>query len=743
MSPAKTNSPSRPRILSVVLIGLLVGIGLSLPRGGSSGIFQLAPGVSVKNVLEPFDYFKNSWAVTGLMDYPEATRISPDGKLFLGDGSACQLLVGENFVPLDNRVKKTLKNGYVPIVHYQFILNGSVEYQLEILACPIDSEGDSGFSWPYRPNYLNLVRLIWRNLTDATQSAGFGLSWAAGNFLKGKDLSGENEWGFFFDDRLAAALNSPLGSHVSTSGARIAVQTSLTAHERETVSFAIPHYALAKPTEREATKLARLDFVDMEGRTMAFWEGLLGRGANIGIPEAKPFESYLASLVYQFIGRDKAEIHGGEGFHDEFHLHDGAYQAVSLAQAGYLEEARKSLEVFPRYQQDNGQFLSHDNSLDGNGYAVWAMVEYALLSGDKGWLEKKYPLIKEAVAFVREARRKETDPRSPFFGILPSAPADGETPGEGSYHIVGNDLWNLRAVMAAADAARFLGRTDDAKFFTAEFEDYRSAIFRALSGTGLPYIPSSYEKGGAFAGNLEVIFPTGLVRPLDRRFSATLGNISMTSRSIGAFHPYEALLLTNSYLIRDEQQKALEGFYSFLLHSTSTQGFADGIARSDREAHEDELPHLRAAALYITTLRNMLVREEDDNLHIFSAIPPDWFEPGRKIHFEGAPTRFGKISLAAECQDDAIFVAFTRPERMDPERVLIHLPQNLEVTSIGTCGRTIKMSMVREVFVPKMNLMDINVLSICIRRKPKTFSPTFASKVAEYLATPTTSPASR
>ena len=713
---------------------------------------RLGRGISLKNVQDPFDYFSNSWAVIGLKDYPDATRISPRGEFLLGDGTSCRLLVGEELAPLDNRVRKTLEKGYLPIVRSDFVLDGTVEYDIEAFACPFPSAGQTGYDWPVNPNFLNVLRVTMRNRVGTPQPAALGLDWTNRAPLAAGVLPAGNCWAVTAGDLLIGTVFLPSGVQVTAIGDRFQVRAELQAGSSEAAVLCLPYHALQKPGGDIVLGLARLDFEEWKSRTAGFWEKFLKRGAKLGIPEAKVMESYLASLVYQFIGRDKGELHAGEGFYDEMYLRDGAYQAISLAHAGYLDEARESLESFPRYQRENGQFWSQKGQLDANGYAVWALVEYGLISGDNGWLEKQNPRVERALAFIRGARGTETDPASPFIGLLPKAPADGENLWDGKNHIVGYDWWNLRAFQSAALAAGRLGQAEDAAALSWEFEDYRSAILKAVDRTGLPYFPPSYEKEGTHWGNLEAIFPTPLVDPLDRRLTATLdfvhgsfgegegakpgfieGVMQWTPRT-NAVHPYMSLFVTNTHVVRGEQEKAVDGFYSFLLHSTSTQGFPEGVYYRKREAWGDTVPHLWAAALYVTTLRNMLVREEGEDLHLLSAVPAAWLEPGKKTCFEDAPTRFGRISLAVEAEKDALIVRFTRPDTTDPKRVLIHLPPELEVTGISRCGNGVKTSRVRDVFLPGANLTDENELRIGIRRKPGATRCDFAAKVAEFLA---------
>ena len=47
--------------------------------------------VSRLHAEEPFDYFTNSWAVVGLKDYQDATRITPQNELLLSGNRKLQL----------------------------------------------------------------------------------------------------------------------------------------------------------------------------------------------------------------------------------------------------------------------------------------------------------------------------------------------------------------------------------------------------------------------------------------------------------------------------------------------------------------------------------------------------------------------------------------------------------------------------------------------------------------------------
>jgi len=78
-------------------------------------------------------------------------------------------------------------------------------------------------------------------------------------------------------------------------------------------------------------------------RTIQYWRGIMAKGTSIKVPCEKATQAYLASHICQLIASDHGELHGGEGFYDEFYIRDGAYQLMELEEAGLMDVSRKSV----------------------------------------------------------------------------------------------------------------------------------------------------------------------------------------------------------------------------------------------------------------------------------------------------------------------------------------------------------------------------------------------------------------
>ena len=77
----------------------------------------------------------------------------------------------------------------------------------------------------------------------------------------------------------------------------------------------------------------------------------------------------------------------------------------------------------------------------------------------------------------------------------------------------------------------------------------------------------------------------------------------------------------------------------------------------------------------------MLIRERDDELHLLSAVSPEWLKEGAEIRVSRAPTRFGEMDLSVKRRADRITIDIARRFHTSPQAVVIHVPWYLRGTS--------------------------------------------------------------
>jgi len=615
----------------------------------------LVPACPLRAV-EPFDYFHNSWTVIGLKDYAHGTRITPDNQLVIHDTnkkpSRVLLRFGRQLTPLSRRQTKKLMNGWLPVVLITSE-DGRVIYEFTLWATPLPSVKNwkKAFDWPIEgENFLNWVLVKVTNKGPTTAQAKLKVE------RNKPPLSGENTFAW-----------------------------SLAAGESADAVISIPFSPLKGKSE-----FSRKDAGLWLDRTVQYWQSIMSKAAQIRVPCEKATEALLASHMYQLISNDHGQVHPGEGFYDEFYIRDGAYQLMEFEEAGLKDTAQKAMESFLSHQRPDGRFESQKNQFDANGQACWALWQYYKITGDQRWLKKIYPLMRRAVGWtLKTIRQAPAD--SPFFGVLPNAPADGEYLWDGKHHIVGYDFWNLRALLCTADAAQVLDRTDEARELYEQADLYRNAINKVFKQTGLDYFPPSWEKAGTHWGNTETLWPTELFEPQDPRVTALIehvrknhggGFIEGTIRWLGhadAIHPYMSSYTTMASLIRGQHEQVVEDFYWYLLHSTSTHAFPEGIYYKKRIAWNDTIPHTLGASNYAIMLRHMLIHERRDELHLLKAVPDWWLAEGKEIRIKRAPTHFGPMNLIVTGTKKGVQVKLEPPRRQPPKQIVLYLPKSRQL----------------------------------------------------------------
>ncbi len=612
-----------------------------------------------------FDYFANNWNVIGLKDYLHGSRITPDNLLMLSGQTLVQVSIGQDLKPLNRENPKRALHGWMPIIIVTAD-DGPMHYEIAYWATPLPDAKDwqRAFDWPTEgENFLNWIRVTATNTGDIPMSAGADVGPHEAQVAAAPQQQSEPSSDAKTSRQYSWTWQLPPGE----SAVGIARYTFFPVAAPESYDQADPHLWLQ--------------------RTEAYWQSAIDRAAKIELPCRKATDALLAAHVCQLIANDHGEVHGGEGFYDEFYIRDGAYQVMELEEAGFMDAAAKAIERYLVRQRDDGRFESQAGQFDANGQAIWTLWQYYKITGDREFLARVYGAMLRAAQWTAEARRTTAEP---FAGVLPAALADGEYLWEGKNHIVGYDFWNLRGILCAADAARILGKNDDVSQLLDEAAAYRKDIDAVWQRTGLRHYPPSWEGVGTHWGNTETLWPTELFERDDPGVAAlsqfvrhefASGFIEGTIQwkgggNVQAIHPYMSAYTTMTDLVRGQHEQVVEDFYWYLLHSTAAHAFPEGIYYKRRNAWSDTIPHVTGACNYAIMLRHMLVHEGGDELQLLSAVPDWWLEPGQEIRLERLPTHFGEMNLLVRGTPQGVEIALDPPKRNPPKRITLTLPKS-------------------------------------------------------------------
>jgi hypothetical protein len=693
---------------------------------------------SIDKPGEPFSYFSAPTDEIGMMDAEAATEITPEGYLRTGFGEL-MFFSGPDLEPTRARIR-TLEDGHLPILHYQFERDGVV-YRYTLFATTLDGK-------PEGPE-VNFIRVAMKNEGQERTRAilATGLRYDAPNDtgvrhgdnrfdrpVEGKSPGDYRQLGeefstqwvssftadsFLRDQRLLYAFPAGYSMRGYTLHGRYNYPQDITEPKKLKVDPTVPvgvvtyskllapgeEYVLdfkmpVIPTKDPETIAAirGMSFEQAKSQVTEFWKKILAEGMQVTLPEVKATDTFYTNLIYDLIARD----HIGPDYiqtvnklhYHSFYLRDGADIVHSYDVTGYPAIAKQVLEFFAKSQKPDGNFLSQSQQYDGWGEAVWGYAQHYRITHDKEFAEWALPQIDRAVAWLREARSK--DP----LHIMPASDVrDNEfVPG----HLTGYNFLALSGLKLAIQMAKETGHADLAAAWQPEYDDYRTNFLKVLDAQAAAhdgYIPPALDgqKGGYDWGNLLAVVPEPTLDPSDPRVAATLKATQakyaegiMTYADGEFLHHYLTIKNTMTEAIRGDQEQAVKEFYALLLHTSSTHaGFEFAINPwGDRNFEDNLAPHGWFAAEFRTLLRTMLVREDADELHLLSVLSPEWIGRHKTVSVSQAPTYFGTVAFTLDQPEDGEAVlhlntAFSRA----PKQIVIHLPWFVEFKSATIDGK--------------------------------------------------------
>jgi hypothetical protein len=675
------------------------------------------------------------------MDAEAATEVTPEGYLRTGFGEL-MFFSGPDLEPTNVRIR-TLEDGHLPIIHYEFEHTGIV-YRFTMFAATLDGRPEGTLVNFIRVAMKNDGRLPTRGILatgiryDAPNNTGAAKHGdnrfdrpVAGKFPGdyrqiGEDFS--SLWtqsfssdGFLRDNRLLYEFPSGYVMRGYTMHVRYNYPQDVSEPKKLNVDRTVPvgivtYSRLIQPGEeyvvdfkmpviptRNADIIAAIrdsSFDRAKAQVIDFWNKILAEGMQVTLPEIKVTDTFYTSLIYDLIARDHIQpyyIQTVNKLHyHRFYLRDGADIVHSYDVTGYPVIAKQVLEFFAQSQKPDGNFLSQEQQYDGWGEAVWGYAQHYRITHDKGFAAWTLPQIDRAVSWLRQARA--ADP----LHIMPASDVrDNEfVPG----HLTGYNFLALSGLKLAIDMAKETGHADLAASWQAEYDDYHQAFFKVLDAEAAAndgYLPPALDgqKGGYDWGNLLAVVPEPTLDPHDPRVTATLTATQakyaegiMTYANGEFLHHYLTIKNTMTEAIRSDpadQEQAVKELYALLVHTSSTHaGFEFAINPwGDRNFQENLAPHGWFAAEYRTLLRTMLVREEGDQLHLLSVLSPEWIGKGKAIAVTQAPTYFGTVAMTLEQPEDGESVLHLKTEFTHaPKQIVIHLPWFVDAEGASVDG---------------------------------------------------------
>jgi len=462
-----------------------------------------------------------------------------------------------------------------------------------------------------------------------------------------------------------------------------------------------------KAYESELPKLRKWNWQQEFETAQEEWKRLLGRAVAVEIPDADVQNALYACLGDLFIMREPlADGYMGTLCGTELYRSTNPFEpciaAIALDQMGLHAEAANGLRVHLDMQETEGNWADPKGwchlMWGSSGMKAWSSMEHFKLTGDRAYLKAIFPRLAASARWQETQRQKSrnlTGEKEDRYGLMPRGMGDGGL-------MNGKDMYgvfythNILAVFAdalAVEAASALGESvakmELERIHETGLRDLLTSMRKgAIHEDHLEWIPDCPSTPtGSRWGALYTLFPTEILEPSDPLLTGTLKKIEQNVSPGGQpIHTgwmedgvWVGITLDNiaeTHLALGNGDAAIRYLYSSLNHGTPLFTWCEERGQEPQtKKTSGDRQHLWTPVAVVRFLRDALVMERPDGLHLGLATGRTWLEQGKHVGIRQAPTHFGEVSyrIESDVEHGVIRAEVVPPVREQPAAIFLHL----------------------------------------------------------------------
>lgn len=437
-------------------------------------------------------------------------------------------------------------------------------------------------------------------------------------------------------------------------------------------------------------------------RAVRYWQTLPLPWDRIQVPDA-PIQSLIeASIRNIWQAREMKNglpaFQVGPTCYRGLWIVDGAFLLESATMLGAGEQARNGVKYTLTFQQEDGRFEIIPGYHKENGIVIWTCLRHAQLTQDKRWLASVWPTIEKAMNYIARLRDQSLENDETLDdGLIPPGFPDGGLGPQYCYEFT-NTYWNLVGVRAAIQAAKWLGKDEQAARWQAMYDDFYRT-FRQIANRDLrvdahgnAYLPTYMGEAGttilpqkAQWAFCHAVYPGQLFEQDDPFVAGNLSMLRATERegmvfgtgwdSAGLWN-YFASFYGHAWLWLGDGPKAAETLYAFANHAAPILAWREEQSLTGEEYRKvGDMPHNWASAEFIRLAVHLLALDRGDELHLLEGLPTEWTGPGMNTRLRGIATPFGPLTMELRIADDGQTAQLRVEALSDPScsEVVVHL----------------------------------------------------------------------
>ncbi len=419
------------------------------------------------------------------------------------------------------------------------------------------------------------------------------------------------------------------------------------------------------------------------------WNGATDTFDLLVPPEAANVVNAIRStLAYILINQDDAAIHPGSRSYERSWIRDGSLTATALLRFGLEREAREFVDWYAPYQFPSGKVpcvVDHRGAdpvpeNDSHGQYVMAVMNVYRFTGDKAFLQRHWPRVEKAVAYIETLRAERMtaefadantaatrqEPGKPavslhaYYGLVPES-ISHEGYSAKAMHSYWDDFFTLKGLKDAAEMARILGDHETAARYQTLADDFSRTLYAsigaAMQAHKIDYIPGCVELGDFDATSTTIaLWPCGelgrlpqpaLLNTFNQYWDRFASRRDDPSFAWVDYTPYE-LRAIGSFVLLGQPERAQQAL-AFFMDDRQPQAWnqwPEVVHRDPRAAKFiGDLPHTWCGSDFVNSVRMMFLyeREADDAIVLLAGVPGDWISE-QPIGFRNLPTYGGRLS---------------------------------------------------------------------------------------------------
>jgi hypothetical protein len=303
---------------------------------------------------------------------------------------------------------------------------------------------------------------------------------------------------------------------------------------------------------------------------------------------------------------------------------------------------------------------------DSQGELIFSIAEWWRYSHDRAGLERLWPHVERAVAYMDQLRESErtvanqTGERRALYGLMPAS-ISHEGYSAKPRHAYWDNFWSLIGYDDAVQLATALGHADQASRYARSRDQFRAdrqaSVLAAVKQHGIDFIPGAAELGDFDPTSITIALSPGaaqgwlpsalLSQTFERYWQGFVAR--RDGKEWGDYTPYEwrnvAALVRLGW--RDRVQPLLTFFLADRRPAAWNQ-WAEVVGQDPRKRRfVGDMPHAWIASDFLRSVYDLFAfeRASDHALVLAAGIPATWLQ-GQGGGIERLRTPYGELSYA-------------------------------------------------------------------------------------------------